>query len=219
MKFTENDIRPNAFKTAMEEALQKDLDSLVSKKASFVMVSCPACGSLNNHFAFEKYSFRFVCCDQCDTIYMNPRATQEILKDFYANSVLYDYWNRYVFPASKEVRRKKIFKSRVKRILEICESYNVAMHCLIEVGAGYGIFCEEMKKRGRFKHIIAVEPNAELAESCSSVGVEVINDSIENIHSLKTSPNLIACFEVIEHLFSPEAFLLHCKHLVCGSWN
>ena len=28
------------------------------------------------------------------------------------------------------------------------------------------------------------------------------------------SPNLIACFEVIEHLFSPEAFLLHCKRLI-----
>lgn len=214
--FRENDIRPAVFTEGKEAAKEKDLKYLVSKKTEFVRIKCPACGSIESKFAFEKYSFTFVSCIECETIYMNPRPTPEILRDFYANSALYDYWNRYIFPASKEVRREKIFKPRVKRILEICGRYNISKRCLVEVGAGFGIFCEEAKATGRFERVIAIEPGAALAESCRSSGIETIEDSIENIESLEIRPDVFVSFEVIEHLFSPEDFLQHCWRLMAS---
>lgn len=214
MKFKENDIRPSYLDKGKEEALSEDLKRLASQKEHFVEVSCPACESKRGDVVFEKYSFSFSSCRDCKTVYMNPRATQEILNDFYANSALYDYWNKFIFPESKEVRRTEIFKPRVERTLEICRSYGVPMKCLMEVGAGFGIFCEEAKKTGRFDRVIAIEPNAELAETCRSAGIEVVESSVENIEDLETTPDIIACFEVIEHLFSPKSFLKKCWDLM-----
>jgi hypothetical protein len=83
----------------------------------------------------------------------------------------------------------------------------------VEVGAGFGIFCEEAKKFGKFSNIVAIEPNEDLARSCRSLGIEVVSDSIENIKSLRIAPDVIACFEVVEHLFSPKDFLECCKNI------
>jgi 2-polyprenyl-3-methyl-5-hydroxy-6-metoxy-1,4-benzoquinol methylase len=214
MRFKEDDIRPSSFEEGKKKALLVDLQCLASKKNQFVEIPCPACGSKCADFLFEKYSFSFVSCRDCETVYMNPRATQEILNDFYANSVLYDYWNKFIFPASREVRRKEIFKPRVERTIEICRNYDVPMNCLVEVGAGFGIFCDEAKKTGQFDRVIAIEPNKELAETCRSLGLEVVEKSVENIEDLGTIPNIIACFEVIEHLFSPKSFLRKCWNIM-----
>ncbi len=213
-RFTENDIRPSIYKDNMKAFMRADLDRLAGWKEDFATVDCPACNSSNYFYAFNKYNFDFVECAHCGTVFMNPRATPEILYEFYNKSVLYDYWNKHVFPASQETRRNKIFKPRVNRILNICSKYNIPTRCLVEVGAGFGIFCEEMMLTGRFEHIIAIEPCAELAESCQSKGINTIADSVENIDSLETKPNVIASFEVIEHLFSPKDFLLKCYRLM-----
>jgi SAM-dependent methyltransferase/ribosomal protein S27E len=214
MKFKEEHIRPSRFDEGKESALLEDLQRLASQKERFVQAPCPACGSRRGDVVFEKYSFTFASCQECETVYMNPRATPEILNEFYSNSALYSYWNRCIFPASREARRKEIIKPRVKRTVEICRSYGVPMKCLVEVGAGFGIFCEEAKKTGWFDRVIAIEPNAELAASCRSLGMEVVEDTAENMADFDTTPNVMACFEVIEHLFSPKAFLKRCWDLM-----
>jgi len=86
---------------------------------------------------------------------------------------------------------------------------------LLEVGAAYGTFCEEMKTRGHFKRIIAVEPTPDLAKTCREKGIETIETPIEK---LVVKPDgffdVIVSFEVIEHLFSPKDFLLHCGRML-----
>lgn len=211
---SENDIRPKDLDDGKMKALHADLERLSLRKKEFVEVNCPACDSDRKKPFFEKYGFSFSRCEKCATVYMTPRATAEVLNDFYSNSVLYDYWNKYIFPATQEVRREKIFKPRVQKIIEICKKYSVSTDCILEVGAGFGTFCEEMLKTDFFKKVIAVEPGSALAESCRKAGIETIEDSIENIKTLTPSPNVIASFEVIEHLFSPQQFLENCYRLM-----
>jgi len=210
----ENDIRPQDYKNGQDKAILEDVKYLTGKKDNFVTVNCPACGSDNFTYLFKKYGFDFVTCEKCGTVFMNPRATPEILNDFYANSATYKYWNKNIFPASEKARKENIVKPRVKRILDICEKHNIATNCLVEVGAGFGTFCEAAKETGRFNQVIAIEPVKDLAESCRLRGVETIENSIESVKSLETEPNIIVSFEVIEHLFSPKDFLLNCKKLM-----
>jgi len=138
---------------------------------------------------------------------MNPRATPEILDDFYSQSAVYAYWNKTVYPASEELRREKIVKPRVKRILEICDKFKIPKKCLVEAGAGFGTFCDEVKKTGEFQRVVAIEPSA-TAKSCRQKGIETIEDFIENIKTLKFAPNVVASFEVIENKIA------HCNGLV-----
>jgi SAM-dependent methyltransferase len=180
----------------------------------FVAVNCPACGSPESHKVYEKYEIQFVVCEQCETVYANPRPRPEHLEEYYTHSENYAYWNQYIFPASEVVRREKIFKPRVQKVIEICQKLNVQTNTLLEVGAGFGIFCEEMQSMEVFDRIIAVEPTPDLAETCRVRGIEVIEKPIEKIDFGKEIIDVIVNFEVIEHLFSPGEFLVKCYELL-----
>jgi SAM-dependent methyltransferase len=67
--------------------------------------------------------------------------------------------------------------------------------------------------------VLAVEPTPYLAEDCRSRGLSVIEKPIEQVNRNELAQshpqiNVIASFEVIEHLFSPRDFLLKCGDLL-----
>lgn len=212
--FRETDIRPEHLKDREEELYAQDLAKLLNRKHEFVEVPCPACDRREHTFAFEKYDMNFVSCDACATMYVNPRPTPEILDDYYANSTYYTYWNDYVFPASEKTRREKIFRPRAERSAEICQRLGVATSCFLDVGAGFGTFCEELKNQGLFDRVVAVEPTPSLAETCRQKGVETIEQPIEHLATDQYQADVISSFEVIEHLFSPSEFIRKCHQLL-----
>lgn len=209
-----NDIRPKNLDEGKNQALEEDLTRLRAYTQDFIKVTCPACESKRRETAYEKYGFHFDACKDCGTAYMNPRATPEILNEFYSNSVLYEYWNKYIFPASQEVRRERIFKPRVRSIIDLAEHYKTARNGIVEIGAGFGTFCQEMQEEDFFERVVAVEPGKALAESCRRVGIETIEDGIENVSTLDFDVDFIVSFEVIEHLFSPYEYLKNCHRLL-----
>jgi 2-polyprenyl-3-methyl-5-hydroxy-6-metoxy-1,4-benzoquinol methylase len=213
--FKENDIRPKNLMGKQAIAATIDIGRLLIKANEFTEVSCPACESTDYQKKYNKYSLTFVECRKCKTIFTNPRPTEEVLSYFYKDSVNYAYWNEYIFPASEEVRRKKIFVPRVDKTLMFCQKYNVETNSLLEVGAGFGTYCLEAKSRNIFQRIVAVEPTPNLAETCRKRGLEVIEDMIENIHfSEEEKFDVVVNFEVIEHLFSPKNFIINCGRLL-----
>lgn len=213
-QLTDAMIRPDHLKKGQMEAFLEDIAYLLTFKDQFVTVHCPACGSNDFHPAFDKYGLRFVECDACGTVFINPRPTPEILEKYYTNSKNYWYWNNFIFPASESVRREKIFLPRVERILGICQKYRINTGTLLEVGAGYGTFCEELKKTGMFRKIIAVEPTPGLAETCRKKGLDVIELPVEKVRMDKDSVDVVVSFEVIEHLFNPGEFIRSCGSIL-----
>ena len=219
MTLTENEIRPEALMAEQARLFAEDIARLMMRRDEFITVACPACEALQFQPAFEKTGMPFVTCVQCETLYANPRPRPEHLADYYRHSKNYEYWSQYIFPASEAARREKIFKPRVAMVLEICERFQIPTDLLMEVGAGFGIFGEEMRRAGRFRRVVAVEPTPYLAEDCRRRGLEVLEKPIEQVQLqdvLKPgeSISVIASFEVIEHLFSPRAFLTQCAELL-----
>jgi 2-polyprenyl-3-methyl-5-hydroxy-6-metoxy-1,4-benzoquinol methylase len=133
---------------------------------------------------------------------------------YYATSKNYAYWNKYIFPASEAARREKIFRPRAELLAEICHRHNVQNEVLLEVGAGFGTFCEEVQRIHLFRRVIAVEPTPDLAKTCRRKGLEVIEKPIEQVQLDDTTIDVIVSFEVIEHLFSPHAFLQSCASVL-----
>ena len=99
-------------------------------------------------------------------------------------------------------------------VLEYCKQFQVNTAVILEVGSGFGTFCEEMKTRRIFERIVAVEPNPQLAEKCRARKLEVIEKPIEMIASGSIVADVIVTFETIEHLFSPKEFLLACRGIL-----
>ncbi|MFH1461698.1 MAG: class I SAM-dependent methyltransferase [bacterium] len=204
----ENDIRPDFLTEKYLYLLNKDIQLFLEQKEKFIEVFCPACGKNDYEFKFEKKGFKFVSCNFCETLFVNPRPSFKMLIDFYTNSDSVNFWDDQIFPRSENARRKKIFMPRVLRVLQLCKKYSLDKNSLIDVGAGFGTFCEEIEKLNYFENVIAVEPSMALAETCKKKGLTVIEKAIEDIDGLKAS--VITNFELIEHLFSPRDFLKSC---------
>lgn len=205
----ETEIRPDHLMEEQARRYAEDVRRLLERRAEFVSVPCPACRADQAAFAFEKTGLTYVTCRRCQTMYVNPRPSPALLEHYYRTSENYAYWNRYIFPASEEARREKIFRPRAERIVEICRRHGVAGDYLLEVGPGFGTFCEEAKRTGYFKRVVAVEPVPDLAETCRKRGIEVLEKKVEQAR-LSEPCDVVASFEVIEHLFSPREFLEGC---------
>jgi SAM-dependent methyltransferase len=213
--FSENDIRPKDLLEGQKNAVAEDIGRLLTQRGKFIYVPCPACGSQNSFKKYEKYFLDIHSCKECETLFTNPRPTPEVLNWFYKNSTNYDYWNKYIFPASETARRQKIFVPRVDKVLEFCDKYNIETNSLLEIGCAFGTFCVEMMSRNRFNRIVGVEPTPGLAETSRQKGIEVIEDVIENINFIEDERfDVVVNFEVIEHIFSPEDLIAQSKKLL-----
>lgn len=214
--FSEKDIRPASLMTREFKLFERDIKGLLKYKKDFVNIPCPACGKSSHKVLFKKEHFNFVQCIQCKTIFINPRPSSKILSDFYTKSESIKYWNEKIFPASEDVRRHQIFIPRVERVIELCKKYNIPAKTLLDVGAGFGTFCQEFEKSDFFGKVLALEPSPGLAKTCRNKGLNTIEKSVEDLKPDEIGEvNVITAFELIEHLFCPENFLSSCAKLLC----
>ena len=210
---TENAIRPDKLMSRSFELLEEDTQRLMKDRHQFIQVPCPACGSVNQVPFCEKRGMEFVACSECETVFGSPRPDEARLAKYYREATYYEYWNKFIYPASEEARREQIVKPRVKRILDIAERFNLKCGKLIEVGAGTGQFCEEMVKKKHFQEVVAIEPTPSSAESSRKRGLKVIEKPVEEVPLEDGGADMIVSFEVLEHLFSPKDYLNSCKRL------
>ncbi|HMP74759.1 MAG TPA: methyltransferase domain-containing protein [Kiritimatiellia bacterium] len=213
MSLKENDIRPRDLMAGLFEEVEADRAWLAARAGEFERAVCPACGAAG-HPSFEKKDFHYDRCPACRTAFMNPRPPESLLHAFYAQSRTYAYWNRHIFPASEAARRERIFAPRAERVLGFCSRYGIKTGSLLEIGAGFGTFCEEIASRRVFERVVALEMTPDLAQTCRGRGLEVVEQPVEKLDWAAHSVDVMAAFETLEHLHSPRAFLASCKRFL-----
>jgi hypothetical protein len=111
---------------------------------SFTELNSPACDNDSFVEEFEKLGLKYVSCNNCSTLFVNPRPPFDTLKEFYSKSPSSSFWVNEFFKPVAEARREKIFKPRVEyvsKLLNGCKRWTVG-----DIGAGFGLFLEELKK-------------------------------------------------------------------------
>lgn len=207
MNFNVNDIRPENLMEQKKPLLEADKEYLRSRRSLFIEVACPACQSTQSVSWGEKEGFTYQQCSNCATIFMSPRADENLSGEFYMQSKNYDFWNKYIFPATDAVRKEKIFKPRAIKTIEFCKKYDIHSGVLLEIGAAFGTYCESIKELNYFESIVAVEPTPGLAETCRQKGFTTYEQTVEKLSFPQSSADVIANFEVIEHLANPLLFI------------
>lgn len=211
---SESELCPDHLLRGQEEAFARDIERLKARRAEFVAVPCPACGERDSIPAFEKFTFQYVTCPRCATLYMSLRPSPRVMAEYYSDSENYRYWAEHIFPASEEARREKLHRPWLERVIAYCDRHHVPCGVLAEIGAGFGTFAILALASGRFKRVVAVEANPEMAGACRARGVDVVDKRIEDITGELEAADVIVAFEVIEHLFEPSAFLRQCARLM-----
>lgn len=202
----ENDIRSDDTRTKQLRLLKKDIAFLHSKKKYFLDVNCPACGAKNKKVCLEKNGFSYKECHKCGMLYLSPRPPIKVIKEFLRKSVNYEFFEKVIFPESREIRRKKLFIPRVETVIKYCKKHKVKTDKILEIGSGHGIFCEEMKKKKFFKEIVGLEASNSLFKTCQKMGFRMSNAILEEYNSDEKFDCVVA-YEVLEHVFNPKVFL------------
>ena len=204
----ESSIRPAELFNKYLELSRQDIDRFFIDRREFREVSCPACGGERSEPGLEKFGFTYLICSACGSLYLSPRPSPESLNRYYRESEAVKYWCTHFYKETAQSRREKMFRPRAGLAAGIADRFGLARaSAFADIGAGYGIFLEEVERLGRFGEIIAVEPSPQLADKCRERGFKVIQKTIEEISAGEVSVAFATSFEVLEHLYSPEEFL------------
>jgi SAM-dependent methyltransferase len=201
----EEEIRKREILNKYLELSAKDIETFFSDRTKFTSTKCPACSSNNSFPAIEKETFVYHQCEHCDTIFVNPRPDIDSLNSYYTDSPSTSYWVNDFFLPVAEVRRKKIFKPRAEYIANYFE--NNVVHEIADIGAGFGLFLEELQKLEPQLKLTAIEPSNEMAEICRTKKLNVLPLALEDIDAKKYKFEVLTAFELFEHLQNPELFL------------
>jgi len=207
-KLQENEIRPIDLHSKSLELIEDDLG--IFNTSEFVSVACPSCNSKNHQYSFTKKIFKFETCNDCFTVFINPRPTPKSLELYYKSSKSMAFWDD-IYKKTAIVRKEKIFKPRIELVKQILQQYNIK-NCenLVEVGSGYGWFCELAQHEKLSKNIIAIEPSPYFAKVCRNIpNINVLELTVEDV-SDKLTADVIVNFELVEHLFNPRSFFESC---------
>lgn len=202
----ESDIRPEALFNRYLELSANDAERCFSG-ISRHSIPCVGCGGNQLKPEFEKNGFGYASCSDCGSLFQAPRPPIEAFEAFYRDSVSGRYWAEVFFPAVAEARRERIFKPRAERLSNLCVQKGVVVERIIDVGAGYGILLDEWRRLHPHAHLLAIEPSAMLARECRAKGLEVVEDLAENVTGYQGGADLVVCFEVLEHVYDPLAFV------------
>ena len=214
MAFKEKDIRdPDILKNYCV-LVAKDAEKMLASNHKMERVDQRKWGLGKSIFEFEKGGFIYERCTTTDTLFVNPRPTFDALMDLYSSSESSKYWvNDFFLPKINE-RREKIFKPRAEFVRNKFSNKLYEMR-ICDVGAGFGLFIEELKKINNFElNIEAIEPSKDMAEICRGKGIVVKEAMLEDLAGGTTKYDLLTTFELFEHLHDPLLFLNSCYDIL-----
>jgi SAM-dependent methyltransferase len=208
----EQDIRPADILATYLELSRQDALTYFPDPDSLPRGDCPGCGSSSAGTTgmYMKHGFRVVECDGCKTLFVNPRPAPEQLTEFYRDSPSTEYWANTFFPAIAEARRDLIFAPRARQVLDLVTQVSGTPDNIVDIGAGYGLFLEELAKLMPSARLRAIEPGLALAERCREIGLETFEGFAEEAvgePEWNSGADLVTSFEVIEHLPDPVGFV------------
>lgn len=200
----ERDIRDlDVFRRYLELS-RLDADRIFSDKSNFEDIACPACDCADREVEIQKHGFTYVRCAKCETLFVNPRPVIADLQRFYGDSESTTYWVNEFFKPKAENRRQLMFRPRAELIASrFVES---SRGRIAEIGAGFGIFLEELRKLWPESDAIAIEPSSEMARICKQKGLRVLEKMFEDVSESESGFDLLVTFELVEHLQNPFEF-------------
>lgn len=204
----ENEIRPHALFERYLELSRSDIERFFSDQSTFEEVTCPACGSAERTLAFVKVSFKYQTCQVCGSLYASPRPSETSQAAYAREAESVKFWATHFYRETADARREKIFRPRAELVAELVRENRIAATDVItDIGAGYGMFLEEVARLGLFDTVTGVEPAPDLAAICRAQGFVIVEKLVEAVQPGELAANLATAFEVIEHVFDPLRFL------------
>jgi|SaaInlStandDraft_2_1057019.scaffolds.fasta_scaffold02407_3 SAM-dependent methyltransferase len=224
MPMKESDIRPQETFEKFYQLTKKDSLEFF-KNVTFDRIFCPACGGNDLEHAFLKHGFNYETCNHCDTLFNNPRPSEEAIRRYFSEAPSVKFWMNHFYQETEEIRREKIFVPRGRLVIESVKKFSPdknwdKIKWIADIGSGAGVFCEEMKKLApSHVEVLAIEPLPTMSKLCEERGLTVIPKCLEELKvsdlPIKNdSKGVFTAFEMIMYVQNPLVFFENCKRLL-----
>lgn len=208
MKVTEEEIRPEKVFDEYLRLTSIDTETYFSD-VKRVEIDCPACGGKGESWAV-KSGFSYKLCPDCLSIYVSPRPVVDAFNAYYTDSPSTKFWATTFYKVTEIARREKLWKPKAQKVKDQIITLNGTnpFKYVVDIGGGYGVFDEELKKIMEINTII-IEPSIHLAEICRKKDLHVVEKFMEEIcdGDLPEGRKCFVSFELFEHLHDPNIFL------------
>jgi 2-polyprenyl-3-methyl-5-hydroxy-6-metoxy-1,4-benzoquinol methylase len=201
----ESEIRPKELFKKYLELSRSDATSF--DKSRFDEINCIACESSSATKQFEKHGFGYSLCNKCGSLFCTPRPNLNALDNFYRNSISAKFWFDDFLPKVEESRREKIFKKKAVKLFELIHTNKISLSNFCDIGAGSGIFLEELKSIRDDVSYFAIEPGDVSSKIIKSKGFPVLQKSAEYSDEWHNKFDFVVSLEVLEHVNKPIDFV------------
>ena len=212
-KGVESEIRKDVHRNNFFRLIQEDIDTLLNPvRDEFESVDCPTCGNNDNRNSFDKGQFSFSSCPRCDTLFVNPRPLLKHLEIFYQHSKAIAASTQSLFD-NEQGRRKHIFEPRARDIIKVLNEHGISEGRLVEIGCSIGTFLDILRDESDFS-VEGIDPSPGALEITRQRGLTVYQTTLENFEPGQDKYDVALSFETLEHIFSPQEFLLHLNRVI-----
>lgn len=170
--------------------------------------ACPNCNNRRHTKFLEKDFFSIVKCFDCELVYVNPTLKNEKYLEIYKN-VNYGHIIENLSIASHEYRKQRFGTERMELIER---NYGKNQGRLLEIGSGSGFFLEEAKARGW--DVVGCELSETACEFSRSREINVLNSTVAEANFSDNEFNVVATFDVLEHIYDPKSFMKEIKRIL-----
>jgi SAM-dependent methyltransferase len=165
---------------------------------------CPVCKNNAELEMFYKEGGRYVKCQDCGMVYINPVFKDSALKDYYEQN--HAYQSEIV-----ESDPGEFYINIYNEGLDAVFNSKTKMTSILDIGCSSGVFLDLAKKRGLETY--GIELNKKEVQFARNKGHTVYNDLLENIDFNKKI-DIITLWDVFEHLKDGEFYLNYIKTIL-----
>ena len=172
----------------------------------FVFVSCPVCGLSTGKHKVTLDNFVYEQCDNCRSIYNNPRLRTEVIDEMYASGEYKIYFRKLVLK-SQSLRKDVIDVRKYKQV----DSFFERPGTILDVGCGSGSFLKVCEEHGW--NVYGIEPS----QSACSVARQMYGLDLAPVtfEAFPTEAKFdCIAFWGLEHLSDPLRALLKAESLL-----
>ena len=163
-------------------------------------VPCALCGVIDTRAIYVKFNLVISRCRQCGLSYANPRLQPDDIKTRYSRDY---FWNEYL--PSTGVRDGRVDFELMDRhhspMLDVLRREVPPPAKMLEIGTGAGIFLKVAERAGW--SVIGIELSPDAAQFARGLGLDVRQETAEQMSIEPDSRDVVVMFDTIEHLLDP----------------
>ncbi len=167
---------------------------------------CPACNSKDSDYAFSKFGFEYSECKNCKSFFLNPCPSDDLIKHHYITSTSSIFWQEKLANQTKETRIRKIYRPELDWIISTSEKYISNNRKLGVCHPKSCILARCLAQDKFFSEHNLINPYFSIPRFGNILMREQVYPSIEEFGSTGKKINIVACFEVLDSLYSIDNF-------------